>query len=231
MKASKTLTRNPINVIASAITSSEAVTLGLLVIIIAMIFETQTLLYSQLQQAGMEGIKIHLTSYGLAIGIEFIILLFTANANHVAQIKIGYNNYILLLSKPHIYGLASFIINFYFWRAYDFSQPWQWIVFRFFISLLLAFINYSLSELFVSKWSAHLNKVDLKLKVDELRMRNDENEVKIDEYRIQNSQLHDDILSSRERISVLKSELELLQIEAEEMRKKLTRKPRKEKAK
>jgi hypothetical protein len=42
MDASEIVAKNPINGIAAAITSSAAVTLGLLVIIIAMVFETQT---------------------------------------------------------------------------------------------------------------------------------------------------------------------------------------------
>jgi hypothetical protein len=229
MDASEIVAKNPINGIAAAITSSAAVTLGLLVIIIAMVFETQTLLYNQLQQAGMEGVKIHLTSYGLAIGIEFIILLFTANANHVAPIMIGNDGDYFKVSIPQVYGLASFIINFYFWKAYDFSQPWQWIVFRFFISLLLAYINYSLSELFVSKWSAHLNQVDLKVKLDHVTMTNTEFEKSLNDYRVNNTQLIEDNLINVKKIKELKSELNFLRAESDEMRKKLTRKPRKAK--
>lgn len=211
--------KNPINTTAQFITSSSAVTLGLLVIICAMIFETQTLLQHQLSAAGMHGVKLIITSYGLAIGIEFIILLFTANQElkrDPAEEK--------KVTPPLIFGISSFIINFFFWKAYDFSRPIEWILFSIFISALLAYINYSLSELFVRKWSAHVNEVDLQVKFDQCKMIKDDLEVNLNELQMKYDELESVSKNDKQNIKNIEHDYHILMKEAEEMRNKLSRK-------
>ncbi|MGJ3236441.1 hypothetical protein [Marivirga sp.] len=219
--------QNPIHSIAKFITSSSAVTLGLLVIIMAMIFETQTLLYIQLQSVGMQGYKLYVTSFGLAIGIEFIILLFTANNKVSTEGQTGnrwrYTNK-TVFTAPVVFGISSFIINFYFWKAYDFSRDWQWILFSIFISWLLAYINYKLSELFITKWSAHLNQVDLQVKCNELEVIKDELEVKRNELRVKYDELISVSKIDKQNIKNIEHDYSILLEEVEELRSKLSRK-------
>lgn len=224
--------KNPIHQTAKFITSSSAVTLGLLVIIMAMIFETQTLLYFQLQSVGMQGYKLYLTSFGLAIGIEFIILLFTANNRHIAQAsacandepKWKSNQDKVIFTAPVVFGISSFIINFYFWKAYDFSRDWQWILFSIFISWLLAYINYKLSELFITKWSVHLNQVDLQVKCNELEVIKDELQLKRNELKVKYDELKEILTSEREIFEAVERERKELAIAVEELQSKLSRK-------
>jgi hypothetical protein len=225
--------KNPIHQTAKFITSSSAVTLGLLVIIMAMIFETQTLLYFQLQSVGMQGYKLYMTSFGLAIGIEFIILLFTANNKVSTEGQTG-NRWQYrekpLFTAPVVFGISSFIINFYFWKAYDFSREWQWILFSIFISWLLAYINYKLSELFITKWSAHLNQVDLQLKYNECKMIKADLEVSLNELEMKYDELKSIRQSEKEKLQTIEAERKHLKESVEELQGKLSRKKVRKKA-
>ena len=221
--------KNPIHQTAQFITSSSAVTLGLLLIIVAMIFETQTLLYYQLQSVGMQGYKLYFTSFGLSIGIEFIILLFTANSHeqsNESHTGRNWNQYgkEKFFTAPVVFGISSFIINFYFWKAYDLSRPIHWIVFSLFISWLLAYINFKLSDLFVSKWSTHLNQVDLKVKCSELELSKDELEMKLTDIRLNYEKLTSVQKSESKKHNEVLNEYNELKEEAHEMRNKLSRK-------
>lgn len=127
------------NHISKFLTSLPAVVVGLLCLITFLIIETQTL-FERILPADMDEWKVIAGSWLISIVYEFTVLLFAANKENKHD------------HKPAVLAFASFFIHVYFWQAYDFSVGWVITSYRFFISAMLAYMNYIYSELFVRLW-------------------------------------------------------------------------------
>lgn len=125
--------------ISRFLTSLSSVLVGLLLLIAFLVIETQTL-FERILPQDMAGWKVMTASWLISIVYEFTVLLFAAN-------KSGEGDY-----KPAVLAAASFFIHVYFWQAYDLSVGWVVVAYRYFISAMLAYMNYIYSDLFVTLW-------------------------------------------------------------------------------
>lgn len=132
--------------IANFITSVRAITIAMILIIIAMVFDSQTLFIRALPADMMPWAK-QVTSWAMSIGFEVTVLLTTANANHIRK------------SIKYILALCTFVMTLFFFEA--FNQVDVIIQFRtVFVSALIAYVNFIYSELFVAKWNQYLAQQD-----------------------------------------------------------------------
>ena len=135
-------------------TSVAAIIFVMSMIILAMIFHTQTLLYRYLP-ADMSEFSRTASSIVLAVGFEFTVLLTTTNSQYLKG-KWG----------AGIFAITTFFISAFFFEAFDFSQSLVIISFRFFASFIIAFVNYIYAELFTSKWEEYKGHKKLKEKLE-----------------------------------------------------------------
>lgn len=132
--------------IANFITSVQSVTIAMILIIVAMVFDSQTLFIRALPADMMPWAK-QITSWAMSIGFEVTVLLTTANANHIRK------------SIKYILALCTFVMTLFFFEA--FTQTDIVIQFRtVFVSALIAYVNFIYSELFVAKWNQYLAQQD-----------------------------------------------------------------------
>ena len=136
--------------IGNLFTSVGAIIFVMSMIILAMIFHTQTLFYRYLP-ADMPEFSRTASSIVLAVGFEFTVLLATTNSQYLKG-KWG----------AGIFAITTFFISAFFFEAFDFNQSLVIISFRFFASFIIAFVNFIYAELFTSKWEEYKGHKKLK---------------------------------------------------------------------
>jgi len=140
--------------IGNLFTSVGAIIFVMSMIILAMIFHTQTLFYRYLP-ADMPDFSRTASSIVLAVGFEFTVLLTTTNSQYLKG-KWG----------AGVFAITTFLISAFFFEAFDFRQNLVIISFRFFASFIIAFINYIYAELFTLKWEEYKGHKKMKEALD-----------------------------------------------------------------
>lgn len=186
--------KNPLRKLGWLLTSVEAIIFVMTMIIIAMIFHTQTLFYRYLP-SDMPTFSRAVSSIVLAIGFEFTVLLTTTNSKYLKG-KWG----------TFVFALTTFIISAFFFEAFDFNQPRIIILFRFFASLIIALVNYVYSDLFSARWVDYINQEKISEELTFLKKNNLEltNKYAESQAELKNAQL--DLKSSLKKLSELEKE-------------------------
>lgn len=167
--------------IGDLFTSVGAIIFVMTMVIIAMIFHTQTLFYRYLP-VDMPEFSKAASSIVLAVGFEFTVLLTTTNSQYVK------GKWAAL-----IFAITTFFISTFFFEAFDFSQKPVIVCFRFFASFIIAFVNYIYSELFTMKW--HRFKMQKSMKEE------------LEKSLAENSLLGSQLKESKAKIAILDTEL------------------------
>ena len=192
--------------IATFLTNLPAVTTGLLLLVGFMIFETQTLFEKILPTADMDKWKVQIASYLVAITFEFTVLIFTANSD---KLRNG--------SKiPLLLAVASFILNCWFWGAFKFtnliiiSQSRSDVILRYFVSALIAYLNYIYSHLFVHIWEVRASEKNLIADLKRIESLNRE-------LRDRNQEKHSNLQAVERELYLKKAELKSIKKRLQEL--------------
>ncbi|NOS93168.1 MAG: hypothetical protein HOP30_14700 [Cyclobacteriaceae bacterium] len=163
--------------IGRAITSLGAVIFVMLMVVCAMVFFSHTL-FTQALPTSMAAWEKMASAWFMAFGWELTVLVTTCNVRHL-------NDRI-----PALMAVCSGIILLYFVEAFDWQQTALIITQRWFVSILIASVNYIYADLFYKKWMEfnQSNELPLKLnelqsEVNELRSRLNESESSVVEFR------------------------------------------------
>lgn len=142
--------------IGRAITSLGAVIFVMLMVVCAMVFFSHTL-FTQALPASMALWEKYTAAWFMAFGWELTVLVTTCNVKHLDG------------RIPAIMAVCSGIILLYFVEAFDWRQSFLIISQRWFVSVLIASVNYIYADLFYKKWSEFNQSVSLPGQVDELQ--------------------------------------------------------------
>ncbi len=214
--------------VANYITSVKAVMVAMFLIIVALVFDSHTLFIRTLP-TDMDNWAKQVTSWLMAIGFEFTVLLTTANANYVHK-RVN----VLL-------AICTFLMTLFFFDV--FTQIELMVICRIvFVSALVAYINYIYAELFVKKWIEYkqsitklsdieLENIDLKDSVTMLKSILSVEENSVETLSTQITELKNDInlrdykmQEAEGKIKFLYGNIEELQSENEQLKNKLSRK-------
>lgn len=149
---------NLTHVIAKAITSLGSVIFVLLIVVAAMVFFSHTLFTTALPDSMTQWEKT-LASWLMAFGWELTVLVTTCNVKHLHP------------RVPVAMAICSGFILLYFVQAFDLSQSALIISQRWFIGLLIAFINFTYAQLFFEKWLEFTDTLELPNKLIDLQSR------------------------------------------------------------
>ena len=141
--------------IAKAITSLGSVIFVMLLSLSAMVFFSHTLFTTALPEE-MAPWEKTLAAWLMALGLEATVLISTCNVKHLHP------------RIPVAMAICSGFILLYFVQAFDMSQSALIISQRWFIGLLIAFINFNYSDLFYKKWIEFSNTLELPNKLIDL---------------------------------------------------------------
>lgn len=138
--------KNNFDNLASFLTDIRAVIIVLLALLGFLCIETQSLFAWILPAETMaEPWKRLTASILIAFVYECSVLLFTANSDKLGK------------GTAQAVAWTSFIINLFFWRAWDPVYGWTlvgylMIFFKIFASALIAWLNYTYADLFIKLW-------------------------------------------------------------------------------
>ncbi len=142
--------------IGRAITSLGAVIFVQMLWVGAMIFFSHTL-FTDVLPSYMTPWEKKVAAWFIAFAWEFIVLVTTCNVKFI-------NKHI-----PPFMAICSGIILLYFLDAFDWSQPALVISERWFVSILIATVNFILSDLFYKRWMEFNESISLPGQVNELQ--------------------------------------------------------------
>lgn len=161
-----------------AITSLGAVIFVLVLVVTAMVFFSHTLFLHALPEA-MARWERFMAAWTLAIGWEATVLITTVNTHHLHK------------RVPILMALCSGVIMLFFIQAFDSSQPNLVIIQRWFVGLLVAYLNFAYSELFVKKWNEFIALNETPTKLIESQSSVNQLRSELNEARSELNQLHD----------------------------------------
>ena len=172
--------------VANYITSVKAVMVAMFLIIVALVFDSHTLFIRTLP-SDMDNWAKQVTSWLMAIGFEFTVLLTTANANYV-------NKRVNVLL-----AICTFLMTLFFFDV--FTQVEIMVICRIvFVSALVAYINYIYAELFVKKW------IEYKLSI-----------TKLSDIELENIDLRDSKVMLKSLLDVEQNNVEILSTKISEL--------------
>jgi hypothetical protein len=137
-----------VEVLANIICSLGALIFVLLMTITGMILLSHGL-YFQILSRTMIPWQADLASWVLACGIETTVLIVTANVKFLSR------------RLPAFFAVCSGLIVLFFIQGFDWSQSILDLTMRWFLSTLVAGLNFTYSELFVKKYQEGLNNKEL----------------------------------------------------------------------
>jgi len=140
--------------IAKGITSLGAVVFVMLMVITAMVFFSHTLFLNAFPVSMANWEKLA-AAWFMALGWEATVLITTVNTKHINP------------NVPGVMAICSGIILLFFLEAFDFDVSVLIICQRWFVSILVATINYLYSDLFYSKWKERSELDSMPLKLNE----------------------------------------------------------------
>lgn len=143
-----------LNWIGQFLTKRNSIVLFCLCFTIGKIFHTQTLFY-RIYPAEMETREIG--SYFFSFGFEFVLLLCIVNSKQKG-----------LWSMPGLMSFCTFITSVFFFKTFELGTD---IYLKIFLSLIIGVCDYTLADLFQSKFKEEMN---LQSVMDDLRKQNDE---------------------------------------------------------
>jgi hypothetical protein len=143
------------HLIAKAITSLGSVIFVMLMVVSAMVFFSHTLFTEALPES-MSAWEKASAAWLMAFGWELTVLVTTCNVKHLHP------------RIPVVMAGCSGVILLYFVQAFDGSQSLLVLSQRWFIGLLIAYINFIYAELFYKKWQEFKQGIDLPVKLIQL---------------------------------------------------------------
>lgn len=143
------------------ITGMNAVIFVLVMTIIGMIFLSHGL-YLQIFSKVMEPWHATVASWTLALGWECTVLVTTCNVKYVNR------------KLPMFLAICSGLIVLFFIKGFDSNQSILELLMRWFLSGIVAIINFVFSELFYSKWKENIQEHETLNQLEKLRMKYDE---------------------------------------------------------
>lgn len=146
---------NHFTTIGRAITSLGAVIFVMLMVVCAMVFFSHTL-FTQALPSSMAVWEKQAAAWFMAFGWELTVLVTTCNVKHLHS------------RIPGIMAICSGIILLYFVQAFDLTQSFLIISQRWFVSILIASVNYIYADLFYKKWNEFNQTQSLPTRVNEL---------------------------------------------------------------
>jgi hypothetical protein len=146
--------------LGKAITSLAAVIFVMLMTIAGMILFSHTL-FLDLLPAGMATWEKIVATWVIACSWELTVLITTVNTKHLNK------------NVPAVMAVCSGIIVLFFIQGFDGSVGWLIIVQRWFVSILVATINWIYADLFWAKWCEFHDTRYAHKRVDELQEIND----------------------------------------------------------
>ncbi len=141
--------------IGRAITSLGAVIFVMLMVVCAMVFFSHTL-FTQALPSSMAPWEKMAAAWFMAFGWELTVLVTTCNVRHLNE------------RIPALMAVCSGIILLYFVEAFDWQQSFLIISQRWFVSILIASVNYIYADLFYKKWMEFNQNNDLPTKLNEV---------------------------------------------------------------
>lgn len=216
------------NQISNFITSVKAVMIAMLLIIVALVFDSHTLFVRTLP-SDMGTIAKEVTAWGMAIAFELTVLLATANSNYVHK------------SIQYLLAFCTLMTTLFFFDVFKETNTTK--IFQIvFVSIMIACINFIYAELFVKKWKEHLenlNSSDLQLQkfvilqsklqeseniCNELKESNILAEQKIVKHQLQVSELESQLQINEQKLVEREQAFAIIQSELSILKKKLSRK-------
>lgn len=128
-----------INNLGKFLTSVHSILIFLVLLIIGMVFDSQTLFYRAFP-LDMPYFSKVIASLFLGIAFEFTVLITTVNSDKISK------------RIPLMLSLCTAIMTLFFFNGFEPNQTWDIYFQRFFVSILIAYMNYIYCELFVIKW-------------------------------------------------------------------------------
>jgi hypothetical protein len=160
--------KNHFENIGRAITSLGAVIFVMLMVVCAMVFFSHTL-FTEALPASMAPWEKMAAAWFMAFGWELTVLVTTCNVKHLNR------------NIPLVMAVCSGVILLYFVEAFDLSQTFLIVSQRWFVSVLIASVNYIYADLFYKKWQEYNQVNELPVRLNELQSRVNELQSALDE--------------------------------------------------
>lgn len=141
-------------IIARKITGLGAVIFGMFLVLAGMFMISHTFILHTFPDMPLW--KMLVATWVLSFGWEFTTLMTTVNIRHISS------------WIPRVLAICSGVIILFFTEAFDFNVNPLILIQRWFLSILMAVVNYIYTELFYKKWSERLETIDKPKVLNEL---------------------------------------------------------------